>query len=961
MSLILIDGSALVYRAYYAFTNRPLSTASGEQTSVVFGFLNSVLRVIESYQPRYLAVVFDVKAPTFRHVIYSDYKANRKPMPDDLAAQLPRLRELLDAWGVGVLEQAGFEADDIMATLARRSVAVCERTWFYTGDKDFMQLLDERTAMLKPGRRGDAITPFSADDVRRQFKLEPSQLVDVFALAGDSSDNIPGAPGVGVKTATKLVQQFGSLDDLYAQLDDKRLTPRLRRVLGENREKVYLSRRLFVIDDDMSLELDWPRLRTCLPTSARVNDLLQQLELRRLPSLIQRLTRNQAVAASVVPAPTGPESAVVEEPAAEETQAAAATKEKSREAGGGGVKPEDDLRELERRGYVICNNANALRSYLGKLGEGSALAVDTETDSLRDDAARLVGISLAGDRAGAAYIPILSRELSEEQSGAGVLFPEARERSELSWVRTLLGPVLSDPRRLKIGQNLKFDEWVLYRHGLPLAGRRFDTMVAAYVLDPGRQRYGLGELAREFLGEEMIPYTDLFAAADRKRDILEVPLSRLAIYAAEDADVTFRLYGVLSRALAESGLEGLFVDVEMPLSAVLFRMEHNGVKIDSRFLGKLQEKFGEALQVLEAKIHAAAGAEFNVQSPQQLSHILFEKLKLKPLKKTTTGWSTDVSVLTTLAEKHPLPALMLEFRQLAKLQNTYVEALPQLINTETGLIHTSFNQAVAATGRLSSSDPNLQNIPVRTELGRSIRQAFVPRESGHLFLSADYSQVELRLLAHLSGDVALTRAFHAGGDVHRRTAALIAGVPENEVTPEMRGRAKAINFGVIYGMGARALGKQIDVTTKEAKQFIETYFATYPGVRGFIEEAKEKARRQGYVETLLGRRRLLPDILSPNNRLRSFSERIAVNTPIQGTAADVIKMAMIRVDQRLQQERLVSMLLLQVHDELLFEVPQVELDLMSELVRDCMENVIELTVPLLVDIHTGSNWAEAHG
>ena len=577
-----------------------------------------------------------------------------------------------------------------------------------------------------------------------------------------------------------------------------------------------------------------------------------------------------------------------------------------------------------------------------------------------------MGVCLAGhDRAGGrlapAYVPVLWREPTAGDVAGGTLFPSGRETSRLEAVRAILAPVLADPRSAKVGQNLKFDEWMLERHGLPLGGPRLDTMLASYVLDPGRRSHGLDDLVSEFLGHRMMPFAELFAKGDRLKDILAVDPERLALYAAEDADYTLRLWEVLEPQLAAAGLDGLFRDLEMPVAAVLLRMERHGIRLDLAFLRGLRSRFDAELSRLETRIHELAGEPFNIQSPKQLSVILFEKLGLKPLKKTATGWSTDASVLEQLADEHELPAAILEYREVAKLQSTYVETLPQLVNPDSGLIHTSYNQAVAATGRLSSSDPNLQNIPVRTELGREIRRAFVPRAADNLFLSADYSQVELRLLAHLADDPGLLAAFAEGADVHRRTAALIAGVPEDEVTPAMRSAAKAINFGVIYGMGARALARQIDVKVNEAATFIETYFATYPGVRRFIEETREQARRDGFVTTLLGRRRLLPDIASENNRVRSFQERVAVNTPIQGTAADLVKLAMLRIQADLDRSGLQAMLLLQVHDELVLELPAAELDEVSQLVRAGMEGALELKVPLVVELHSGRNWAEAHG
>ena len=957
MSLILIDGSALVYRAHYAFAGRPLTAPGGETVSICFGFLNSVLRLVETRRPTHLGIVFDLPVPTFRHRRYAAYKATRKPMPEELAAQLPRLRELIAAWGVGVCELAGWEGDDVMATLARRSADVCRQAWFYTGDKDFLQLLDIRTGQLKPGRRGDEVSEITPDTVRRDFGLEPRQLIDVFALSGDASDNIPGAPGIGEKTALQLIQRFGRLDELYARLEDASLTPRLRRILDEHREQVYLSRELFTIDSDAPVSPDWEALRVRLPAGEAARALMRELGLRQLLALVERMVRggldpdtsSAAATAPLVPAAPAPAIPV------------------SRGVPG----PGDEGAELARRGYVILHNDNILRAYLAKLPEGSPIAVDTETDGLRPDRARLVGISLCAPGASPAWLPVLERDAGEgaPAGGAaveGTLFAPAAAppppRNNLPWITPLLGPVLADPARLKVGQNLKFDAWLLARHGLPLGGNCFDTMVAAHVLDAGRSGLGLDDLARTQLGETLMPYEALFSVGDRQRDILAVPRARLALYAAEDAEATLRLHDLFTPALAaEPVLERLFRDVEMPLLEVLLRMERNGIRVDLAFLGVLRARFAEEMGALEIRIAATAGEPFNVNSPQQLARVLFDKLGLKPTRRTATGFSTDVGVLTELAELHPLPGLVLEHRQLAKLQGTYVESLPALADPGTGLVHTSYHQAVAATGRLSSSDPNLQNIPIRTELGRMIRRAFVPRAPDHVFISADYSQIELRLLAHFSGDTALTAAFREGGDVHRRTVALIAGVSESEVSGEMRRRAKAINFGVIYGMGARALARQTGVTTREAAHFIEGYFGTYPGVRAWLEATRAGARRDGHVVTLLGRRRRLPDITSPNDRARSLAERMAVNTPIQGTAADLIKLAMIRLDRELRSHRLASRLLLQVHDELLVEAPAAEAEAAARLMRDCMESVWELTVPLTVEVHQGANWAEAHG
>jgi DNA polymerase-1 len=960
VSLILVDGSALVYRSHYAFAGRPLTAPSGEATSVVFGFCQSLLTLIETRRPEKLAIVFDRKGPNFRHAMYPAYKANRKPMPPELADQLPRLHELLAAWGVPVLGEEGVEADDVIATVAAQASARGESVWLYSGDKDFLQLLDERVGILKPGKRGDDIAEVTVETVRRDYGLEPAALIDVFALSGDKADNIPGAPGVGDKTALKLIQDFGTLDRLLADIEASGLTPRLKRVISDHREQVLLSRDLFRIRRDVAVDIVWDGLGTVLPVGPEVSALLGQLGLRRVQTLAAKLAAGGPATKGAIATngldpnetkPAAPSTALPKsDPVPPSTELPAESSWAER---------------CHDRGYVRLNDDPALADWLERLDPAAALAVDTETDSLRAESCRLVGISLAGaGRNGAplppAYIPIRWRDAEPGPATGGSLFPEGREHDRLAAVAVRLGPVLA-AATLKIGQNLKYDEWVLTRHGLPLGGPRFDTMLASYVLDPGRRSHGLDDLVADQLGHRMMPYAELFELRDKRRDILAADPWRLALYAAEDADYTLRLHACLAPQLDAAGLRGLFAELEMPVSAVLLRMERNGIRLDRAFLGTLRRRFEQELTAVQKRIRDLAGEDFNVNSSQQLAVILFEKLKLTPIKKTSTGWSTDVSVLSVLAEDHELPAAILEYRQVAKLQSTYVETLPLLADERTGLIHTSYNQAVAATGRLSSSDPNLQNIPIRTELGRQIRRAFVPREPGNLFLSADYSQVELRLLAHLADDPGLQAAFRDGADVHRRTAALIAGVDEADVTADMRSRAKAINFGVIYGMGARALAKQIDVSVKEASAFIDRYFDTYPGVRQFIETTREAARRHGWVQTMLGRRRLLPDIASPDPRLRAFQERVAVNTPIQGTAADLIKLAMLRIQSALDAGDTGALLLLQVHDELVLEVPRVHVDEVTTLVREGMEGALRLKVPLVVDIHTGADWAEAHG
>ncbi|MCP4293476.1 MAG: DNA polymerase I [bacterium] len=947
MSLILVDGSALFYRSHYAFAKRPLTAPNGELTSVVYGFLSGLLRLIEENTPEHLAVVFDVRGKNFRHEMFPEYKANRKPMPEELAGQLPRLREVLEAWGIAILEQQGVEADDVMGSVAKQTSDHADKVWFYTGDKDFMQLLDDRIGMLKPQHRGSGVDSLTGDDVLKKFNLDPVDLIHVFALSGDAADNIPGAPGIGEKTALKLIREFGSLEGLYESLEASNLTPRLKRVLSENKDQVFLSRDLFIIKKDLQVDLDWEQLKTSLPVGTHFMNLLQELGLKRVQEYVTRLAKQYPHLYGSDHEKT-PEMAGIDLP----------------------IEINEPLTWLQKRverSYRLLDSSEKLQTWLESLDPQAPLAVDTETDSLRPDVARLVGVCLAGfDTAGnklnPAYIPVRwrSEDAVDAASGADTLFPVGAEENRLAQVRELLGPVLADARSLKVGQNLKYDEWILLGAEMPLGGPRFDTMLASYVLDPGRRSHGLDDLVLDHCDHQMMAYKELFAPRDRLKDILAVDADQLAVYAAEDADFTLQLFEFFQPELDKSGMKALFYDLEMPVMSVLLEMERTGIYVDKKFLSGLKCRFEKELSDLNSKIHELAGEEFNIQSPKQLSVILFEKLGLKPIKKTTTGWSTDVSVLTALADEHPLPAMILEYRQVAKLQNTYVDVLPGLANPATGLIHTSYNQAVAATGRLSSSNPNLQNIPIRTELGRLIRQAFVPRKKGNIFLSADYSQVELRLLAHLAQDPGLLGAFRDGVDVHQRTAALIGGIDESDVTSEQRSRAKAINFGVIYGMGARALARQIKVTVKEASAFIETYFETYPGVREFIDKTKKEAAENQMVETLLGRRRLLPDINSDNPRIRSFQERVAVNTPIQGTAADLIKLAMIRISKSLAEYEGEALLLLQVHDELVLELPESEKDAVSVLVQQGMEGALELDIPLLVDVNTGANWSEAH-
>jgi DNA polymerase I len=900
-NLFIVDGHALAYRAYFAFIRNPLVNSKGENTGAVYGFLRMLLLLIRKYEPRYLAVVFDSGEETARHREFAAYKAHRPAMPDEMAEQLPVIFEATEALGIKMIVEPGIEADDLIASLARKANAAGLDATIVTGDKDFLQLLSDHIRIIRP-EKGTALEEgIGPEFCRERFGLEPERVIDLLSLMGDSSDNIPGVRGIGEKTALKLLHDFGSLDAVYERLDEVK-PEHVREKLRSGAESARLSRELVTLRD-VDVEFSLPALAVGAPEPRRLTDLLLRLEFHQI---LKELSPGEA------------------------TEAA---------EGAYTLVAEDDLENLA-----------------GRLARAGEFVFDVETTSVDPLNAEIVGISFSTAERTASYVPVAA----PPGAGAGLFQPIHDARGiALDRVRETLGPVFADESIAKIGHNVKFDCLVLEAHGFPVGGVAFDTMIASYCLDPERRSHSLDNLALEFTRHRKVPYAGLFPAGAREKDIRSVPLERLSAYSCEDADYTMRLKKLFEGSLRELGFESLFRDVEMPLCLVLKRMEQEGVAIDAGKLAALSGTVARDLDRLTAEIHRLAGEEFNINSPKQLQRILFEKLGLAKARKTKTGFSTDEDVLTELVSSHPIAASMLEFRQLSKMKSTYIDALPRLVNPRTGRIHTSFNQTVAATGRLSSSDPNLQNIPVRTELGRAIRGAFIPRR-GNLLMDADYSQIELRIMAHLSKDAEFVGTFREGGDIHTRTAARIYGVDESAVTAEMRARAKTTNFGVIYGMGPRGLSNQLGIGLDEAKRFIDEYFEKYPGVKGYIDSAIARARREGSAATLLGRRRLLGEIDSENNRTRSFSERIAVNMPIQGTAADMIKLAMIRIDRDIVREGLGSRMILQVHDELVFEVVPGERDRLAALVKEAMESALALDVPVRADIGFGENWLEAH-
>ncbi len=887
-TLYLIDGSAYIYRAYHAV--RGLSNSSGLPTNATFGFTRMLIKLIRDRTPEYVAMFFDAKGPTFRHEQYEAYKANRPPMPDDLAQQLPWIHRVTEAFNIPVFEIPGFEADDLIGTIA----GLAEREGFQvvmvTGDKDFMQLVTDRCTIWDPMK--DKV--FDPDTIREMFSLAPRKMIDVMGLSGDTADNIPGVPGIGRKTAVKLIQTFGSMDAVYEGIDT--ITAKKQKAnLIEFKAQALLSRRLVTIDRHVPVEFDAEGLKTRVPNDDALTRLFAELEFRQLQ-------HEYAQHGSSV-----------------------------------------------ERSYTVIMDEAGLDDLIRRLESADRFALDTETTSRDPMQARLVGLSFSLKPTEACYIPV------------GHNYLGAPAQLSLDVVKERLRPVLANPAIEKIGQNIKYDWVVLRRHGLDLTGVTFDTMVASYLIDPGKRAHGLDQIALDFLGHKNISYADVAGKGKTAITFDQVTVEKAIPYACEDADITLAAHDVFVPLLEERGLTALMKQVEMPLLPVLMSMEMTGICVDRNRLNDLSKSFAGQLDLLQGQIHDLAGEAFNINSSQQLGRILFEKLKFPVQKKTKkkTGYSTDVEVLTKLARSHELPALVLRHRTLAKLKSTYADALPDLIHAETGRIHTSFNQAVAATGRLSSSDPNLQNIPIRTEEGREIRKAFVPRQGWQL-LSADYSQIELRILAHCSEDPILIQAFIDDEDIHTRTASEVFQVFPQMINDELRRQAKAINFGIIYGMSAYGLARDLEISNKMAQTYIDHYFTRYRGVKAFIDSTIATAHDTRQTSTLLGRRRQLPDIASTNRNVRRFAERTAVNTPIQGTAADLIKLAMINVDQAVRKRRLKTAMLLSVHDEMIFEVPPDELDDAKALIRREMESVWDLAVPLKVNMACGINWAEAH-
>ena len=884
--LFLIDGSNYVYRAYYAI--RELSNSKGFPTNAIYGFTNMLIKLCRDWEPDYIAVVFDSKGPTFRHEIYDQYKANRKAMPDDLIPQIPFIKDIVRGFSMPVIEKQGMEADDIIGTLVKTCALDEVETIIASGDKDMMQLVSDDVLLIDTmkGKK------YGVDGVRERFGVGPEKVIDILGLAGDTSDNIPGVPGVGEKTALKLINEYDTLENVLENADRVR-NAKLGKNLKEFADQARLSRDLATIKTDIDLGLDLEDFRRRDPDTEILKNLFREFEFSSLLQTLKQREEDKEVTYQLILA-------------------------------------ESELDDLIKR--------------LQGLKEFAFDLILTSDEPMR---AEIAGLSICPDPRGAYYIPLLhDYEGVPAQLQPGIVLKE-------------ITPFLEDERIKKHGYDIKNSLLALSGKGINLKGISCDCMVASYILNPSKRSSGLDDLARDYLYRELIPLKELTGGGSKAIPFSAVPPDKAMNYSCQRADFISRLSSILCEKIKKEEFTDLFYDVEMPLVEVLASMEKKGVLLDSTLLNELSQQLAELLNLSEEKIYHLAGEKFNINSPKQLQVILFDKQGLPRGRKTKSGYSTDVDVLTYLAQSYELPAEILAYRSLAKLKSTYVDALPVLVNPETGRIHTSYNQTVTATGRLSSSNPNLQNIPIRTTEGKRIRQAFIAPE-GSIIVSADYSQIELRILAHLSGDEELVRAFKSGEDIHTRTASNIFGVFPEMVNEEMRRQAKVINFGILYGMSPFGLSRELGVNQKLARAYIDEYFHKFHGVRKFLDCILEKARKDGFVTTLLNRRRYLPEINSKNSTVRQFAERMAINTPIQGTAADLIKVAMLNIWRKLKGKVLSADMIMQVHDELVFEVPVKERDEVMDLVKQEMENVITLKVSLKVKISSGNNWDEAH-
>jgi DNA polymerase-1 len=890
---VLIDGHAMAYRSYFAMIKSRLTSPDGEPTGALFAFTQTVLKILTRYDCSHVAVVFDSSVPTFRHERYGQYKANREAMPEDMVAQLPRIREVVDRMGLHTIQKDGYEADDVIAGLAQRARDSGMTVKIVSGDKDLMQLVGDRITMLVPGGKGEP-DELDAAGVRTKMGVAPLQVRDFLALTGDTSDNVPGVPGVGPKTAVKLLAEVSSLDELLG--DPARAgSPKLQKKIEEHKDDILLSKELVTLEPDAAKEVS---LDTCA---------FEGLDIDRTRVFFTNMGLNSFLNHPLL-----------------------------------------DARSEVSFESIQCTDIRAVESIAAQVASAGWVCVDTETDSMHARQARLVGISLAVDSGRAYYLP-----LGHEENGGS-------HNLDTGHVRDVLSGILENESIRKLGHNLKYDYQVLKSIGIHMKGVWFDTMIAGYLVDPGKRRYSLDTMAESWCGVKTTTIESLIGKKGKdQRSFAQVPVDRATRYACEDVIVPILLQEKLAARMQQQQVQELFHTIEMPLVPVLAEMEYYGILLDTTMLNTLAEEYTRHLERLSERIYEMAGQRFNINSPKQLSEILFDRLNLPKSKRTKTGRSTDVRALEQLKDVHPIAEKLIEYREVQKLLSTYIEALPRQVLAVDKRLHTSFNQTIAATGRLSSNAPNLQNIPVRTEEGRKIRRAFVAPK-GFMLVCADYSQIELRILAHMSQDENLTQAFRSDEDIHTRTAAAIYGVAQDRVDREMRRMAKTINFGLMYGMGPANLSQQLGISFDEAHHFIDTYFTQFPSIRRYIDTTLAQTREQGYTQTLFGRRRYMPEITAQNRRIREAAERTAINAPVQGSAADIIKIAMCRVHDTLHETYPAAHMLLQVHDELVFEVPDKEASTFAPWVQTLMQEACSLSVPLKVDVGWADNWSDAH-
>lgn len=916
---VIIDAMALAYKAYFAFIRNPLLSSKGEPTSATFGFITQILKVLEDFKPDYISIAFDSKEKTFRHEKYENYKSSRQAMPDDLIPQFGRIKSIIEAMNIPLYILPRYEADDIVGTAVRKAEEHGLESFAVTPDKDYVQLVTDKVKIVKPGKSSEENIILDKQKVIDLYGFEPALMIDYLALIGDTSDDIPGVKGIGEKSATPLIQKFGTIENIYQHIEEIE-KPAIKKKLIEGKENAFLSKDLATIHCQVPIEIDFEKAKFENPDFDKLREIFVDLEFKNLYNRLLKLYD-----------------------ASKENDKPIET-----------ISPDLKTINRDKTKYQLITSINEAKNLFFKLNSTELFVFDTETDGLDPFQLKLAGVSFC-TRPGEGYFIAVN----PFEGGSDLFNPINDERLSIKDFVKIFKPLLENSYIKKVCQNGKYDISVMRSIGIEVHNFYFDTMLASYIIDPD-QKHGMDELAQKYLDYQPIPLSDLIGVKKDPAKIFEEEAEKLGEYSAEDADVTFRLFDILKKELEKENLIKVAYQVEFPLVPVLEEMEFNGIKVDEKVLNELSKDLSILMDNYSAEIFRLSGSKFNINSPKQLQEILFNKLQLAKGRKTKTGFSTDARSLEFLRGEHEIIDVLLNYRQVSKLKSTYADSLPNLINPKTGRIHTSYNQTVASTGRLSSIDPNLQNIPIRSELGKEIRKAFIPRDKNFTLLSADYSQIELRILAAICKDEGLMNAFKNGEDIHRSTAALVFMVPLQDVTPDMRRKAKEVNFGILYGIGPFGLKTRLGVTQQHAKEIIETYFNTFKRVKNYMDDSVEKARAKGFAETLLGRRRFLRNINSNNRVVRQFEERVAINMPIQGTAADMIKLAMINIHNEIKKQKMKSKMLLQVHDELLFDAHNSEVDDLKSLVKNLMENAMPMAVPILVEVGTGDNWLDAH-